>query len=298
MKLFIKSQFIIFLFFFIFLIIGILEWQEVFKVRKEYKIISEERISIENDSYLLALWEKIPNESFGISENIFKIYALDNNQIFNLFEKNERFISYEIKDIDKNGTPEIVLELSTGGNCWQCTWIEILKIKNKKVEKVRIDYPERWMEKWIIPERLIDLDNDGIEEIIALDTRWEFYKDVCHACSPAVDVIFSLKDGVYRISSRKFPNFYEDKIKSLEKILEENLHQKYSTSNEAYYFGNLISLLLNYIFKGEKEKGLLEFQKYADKYNFESKTLKEEIENIKTNLNRWISENYIDKLIK
>ncbi|GBD34468.1 hypothetical protein HRbin35_00190 [bacterium HR35] len=270
-------------------IILVLKWQKnlVF-VNEKYKVVSKEKIFIGNKSFLLLLLEKVSDKPSDIQEQVFKVYNLTSNQSLSLFEKREHTIEYRLKDIDGDKIPEIVLNLWTGGNCWQCRWIEILKIRNERIEKIKIDYPEESMEKWLKLIELEDLNNDGVEEIIALDSRWEFYQNVCHACSPEVYVIFSLEDGVYKISLKNFPNFYENEIKRLEKILNNGYYSSYS--NEEYYFGKLISLLINYIFKGEKEKGLLELKKYAEKYNFQSKNFKEEIEYIKRNLDKWISE--------
>lgn len=263
---------------------------EVQKLEKEgvsgekYQIKSKTEFQTDSRGYLLAIFGIDFKESSIY--DIAKVYGRNNNALTDLYEENGSYINKEyIKDINKDSIPEIILYLSTGGNCSGCDSIKILQIKNQKVENIKINFPNK-----VTPWGLADLKNDGSEEIIGIDTSWGFYNNVCHACSPGVEVIAEWDGNAYQMASDKFPDFYNNKIKDTEAILKNPF-------DEEYYFGNLISLLLNHIVKGEKEKGFTEFKKYAESYKFESLKLKAEILRIKKDLDKWIKEEGIDKLL-
>lgn len=263
---------------------------EVQKLEKEgvsgekYQIKSKIEFQTDSRDYLLAIFEIDFKESSIY--DITKIYGINNNVLTDLYEEKGSYINKtEIKDINKDGIPEIILYLSTGGNCSGCDSIKILRIKNQKVENIKINFPDK-----VTPQGLADLKNDSSEEIIGIDTSWDFYSNVCHACSPGVEVIAEWDGNAYQMASDKFPDFYNNKIKGIETELKNPF-------DEQYYFGDLISLLLNYIVKGEKETGFTEFKKYAESYKFESPKLEAEILRIKKDLDKWIKEEGIDKLL-
>ncbi len=263
---------------------------EVEKIQKQgvkgeiYKIESKTKFyAIAKDFYYLAVIFEGKFEDYA-SGNVLKIFQIDKDKLTELFNKSEYSIDANFEDLNKDNVPEIVLGLSTGGNCSGCYRKEILQIKNREVVPVNINFPAR-----VTALEIKDLDNDGYLEIIGYDTYWEFYNSVCHACSSGVRVIARLEDGVYQMASDNFPDFYNDEIKEIEADLKDSF-------DEQYYFGDLISLLLNYVIKGEKEKGFIEFKKYADSFRFESPELKAEILRIKKDLNKWIKDEGVDQL--
>lgn len=126
-----------------------------------------------------------------------------------------RFVgSWNGKDINGDGLEELVLESSIGGNCWGCVRLRFFQIDRRHLKELVIQQGGS-----VVPKSLRDLNGDGILEVIALDTAWEFYKDLCHACSPAVWVIYSWQDGRYVENSMQFPSFYEAEIVELEQHL-------------------------------------------------------------------------------
>lgn len=249
----------------------------------EYKLEEMGSFKIDDQFYAMAIFE-------GTYGDVLKIYQLENSYLVNLSMPDFRgFIRHKlrsIKDINNDNSPEVIINSSTGGNCSSCNKIIILEIKNKEVKSIKINIPNR-----IILRDIIDLNNNGLWEIVGTDSHWEFYKNVCHACSPSVEIIVGWEDGDYRIISSRFPDYYDKNIKMIKERLEKPF-------NEQYYFGDLVSLFLNYLMKGENEKGLEEFRKYADSFNFKSLVLKEEIQRIENNLEEWIEEEGVNELLK
>jgi hypothetical protein len=76
-------------------------------------------------------------------------------------------------------------ENPTGGNAWSCSSLRTILI-----EKGEISYPDIESETWQAAKDLI-LDED-VPALIVLDTRFEFFEGLCHACSPIKRTIFEL----------------------------------------------------------------------------------------------------------
>jgi len=160
-----------------------------------------------------------------------------------------------------------------------------LQIENGEIKLIKINFPER-----VAAVDVKELDNDGYSEVIGFDTHWEFYKGISHAGTPDVEIVARWRDGAYSIASNEFPQFYDDKISEIEANLD-------NPDDEESYFSNLLSLLLNHIIKGEKEKGFTEFKKYANSYEFKTPKLKAEISRIKKDLDKWIKEEGVNELL-
>ena len=114
------------------------------------------------------------------------------------------------------------------------------------------ELPVGWADGFV-PQHLKDVDGDGRFEVIALDIRWEFFRKFSHVGSPAAKVIYAWRSGQYVKASHQFPKFYNARIAELERELQ-------SARNDEEYLSAVMSLFLNYVQKGEPQRGWKEFQ--------------------------------------
>jgi len=106
----------------------------------------------------------------------------------------------------------------------------------------------------LFPSSLVDLDQNGSLEIIAIETRWETYEHLPHPVAPSVEEIFAWSNGSYRRASKEYPDYYQKKINHIESLLDQ--------SEFPYdYLGNAIRLLLNYDRMGQAERGWEKFER-------------------------------------
>jgi hypothetical protein len=188
--------------------------------------------------------------------------------------------SIKIKDINKNELKELIVTGGTGGNCWTCEYLKIFQVKDKKVSEFLPHLPETQ-----VIYGIRDLNGDTIDELLVLDAEWEVnrYMDLCHACSPSVDFIYTWEKDRYQEASKEFSLYYEEKIYEIEKDIKEmDIEEKGSD----YYIGKAISIFLNYVQKDEKEKGWAVFKNYMSEENFKDKALKSMAEEIVKDLQR------------
>jgi hypothetical protein len=188
--------------------------------------------------------------------------------------------SSKVKDINKDGLRELILTGGTGGNCWVCEYLKVFQIKDHKVKEFLPHLPETQ-----VVYGIRDLNGDTINELIVLDAEWEenMYMDLCHACSPSVDFIYAWKRGSYQEASSEFPFYYAEKIAEIEKEIKEMALEEKGSD---YYMGKVISIFLNYVQKGEKEKGWEVFKNYMLEANFKDKAFKNMADEIVKDLQR------------
>jgi hypothetical protein len=106
----------------------------------------------------------------------------------------------------------------------------------------------------LFPASLVDVDDDGSWEIIAIETRWETYEHLPHPVAPSVEEIFAWSNGSYRRASQEYPHYYRQKINHIESLMDQ-IELPYD------YLGNSIKLLLNYDRMGQTERGWEEFER-------------------------------------
>lgn len=204
------------------------------------------------------IWQRgwPPDEGPWGPEAVLEVYELqvasDGHGLVQLLGKIDedilRFAHLNGHDVNGDGLKELVAQTSTGGNCWACERIRLFRVSQRQLREIAIPTGES-----IVPEALADLDGDGQFEVIAVDTQWEFYRELCHACSPRVRVIYAWHSGQYSEASHRFPDYYGAQITKLEQELQ-------TPFNEEYYLGDAVSLLLNYLQKGEAAYGWQQFQ--------------------------------------
>lgn len=209
-------------------------------------------------SHLVAIFErtnpKSPNEAYE-----FRIIESDGKTAKTIFRRTEFYFSFEtdgfsklnLTDINGDGAKEIIVQSSSGGNCWSCNPTEIYRVKNHKAELLAAG-PVR---------KIADLNGDGSMEVIVSDARWELYGDLSHAASPSAAIIYSWRNDRYAYASRDFANYYKADIDRLRRELDEARGQITTDEfSDELYVGAAISLALTYAHMGDRARALKEME--------------------------------------
>ncbi len=159
-------------------------------------------------------------------------------------------------DINGDGSREIVIWKGCGGTAWLCQQIGVYQIRENRL--INLSEP---ITGSLFPSSLVDVDQDGSLEIIAIETRWEAYEHLPHPVAPKVEEIFAWSNGSYRRASKEYPDYYQKKINQLESLMDQ-------TELPYDYLGYSIQLLLNYDRMGQTERGWEEFERLLQTERF------------------------------
>jgi len=199
---------------------------------------------------------KAPNEAYE-----FRIIESDGQSTRTIFKRADFFFSFLLAgqpnrlnatDINGDGLKEIVVQSSSGGNCWSCNPTEIYQVRNHKGELLAA-----------APiQRLADLNGDGVPELLITDARWESYDDLSHAASPGAVMVYAWRNGRYVYSARDFGEFYKGEIDKLRASIEDSKSQINATDefSDEVYVGLTIGLAITFTHMGEPEQGLKEME--------------------------------------
>lgn len=209
--------------------------------------------------HLAAVFERANVKGQGAAYE-FRIFESDGKAVKTLFTRKEFFFSFaalnetaklNATDINGDGLKEILVQSSSGGNCWACNPIEIYQVKNHEVKLIAA----------APMQKITDLNGDGIAELIVADARWEFYGDLSHAASPSVKLIYAWKNGRYVNASRDFADYYKAEIERLRAaLIEAKANITTAEGSDDFYIGLAIALAISYRHAGEIERGLKELE--------------------------------------
>ncbi|HWP43228.1 MAG TPA: VCBS repeat-containing protein [Blastocatellia bacterium] len=212
-----------------------------------------------NARHLAAIFEQAKPK--GLSESFeFRIIEFDGRARKTIFRRAEFFFSFSgagelarlnATDINGDGLKEIILQSSSGGNCWSCNPIEIYRVRNSKVELVAA-----------APiQRIVDLNGDGSMELVVADSRWENYGDLSHAAAPFALVVYSWRNGQYVYAARDFAAFYRGEADRLRAaIAEARAEITADEFSDEVYVGRAMALAITYAHAGEIDRGLRELE--------------------------------------
>jgi hypothetical protein len=213
-----------------------------------------------NSRHLAAIFQrekpKAPNEAFE-----FRIIESDGQASKTIFKRADFFFSFLLAgqpnrlnatDINGDGIKEIIVQSSSGGNCWSCNPTEIYQVRNHKGELLAA-----------APiQKLTDLNGDGILELQVTDARWESYDDLSHAASPGAAMVYAWRNGKYIYASRDFGEFYKGEIDKIRASIEDAKSQITAADeySDEVYVGLAIALAITYTHMGDSEQGLKEME--------------------------------------
>jgi hypothetical protein len=198
---------------------------------------------------------KVANEAFE-----FRIIERDGRACKTVFKRADFFFSFDLAgapnklnatDINGDGLKEIIVQSSSGGNCWSCNPTEIYQLRNHKVELIAAAPIQKFA----------DLNGDGVQELLVTDARWESYDDLSHAASPGAVMVYAWRNGRYAYSARDFAAFYKSELERLRASIEEAKSQITAEEySDELYVGWVIGLAITRAHMGELEKGLKEME--------------------------------------
>jgi hypothetical protein len=198
---------------------------------------------------------KVPNEAFE-----FRIIESDRRTSRTIFRRADFFFSFDLAgepnklnatDINGDGLKEIIVQSSSGGNCWSCNPTEIYQIRNHKVELIGAGPIQK----------IIDLNGDGTSELLVTDARWESYDDLSHAASPGALMVYAWRNGKYVYAARDFTAFYKGELERMHASIEEAKSQITADDySDESYVGLAIGLAITCAHMGQLEEGLKEME--------------------------------------
>ena len=223
-------------------------------------------------NHLAAIFEranpKAPNEAME-----FRIIESDSRQTRTIFRRAEFFFSFPVAkeistlnatDINGDRWKEIIVQSSSGGNCWSCNPTEIYRVANHKVELIAAGPIQK----------IADLDDDSVAELIVTDARWEIYEDLSHADAPTAAMVYAWREGRYVYASREFAIFYGNEIARLRAAVSEArariTGEEFSDDS---YVGRAMAMAITYVHSGLVERGLKELEALMNS-NFRSPSQK------------------------
>lgn len=196
-----------------------------------------------------------PNEAFE-----FRIIESDGRACKTVFRRADFFFSFNIAgepnklnatDINGDGLKEIIVQSSSGGNCWSCNPTEIYQIRNHKVVLIGAGPLQK----------IVDLNGDGVSELLVADARWESYDDLSHAASPGAVMVYAWRNGKYIYAARDFAAFYKGELGRLSALIEEaQYHITADEYSDESYVGLAIGLAITCAHMGKLEQGIEEME--------------------------------------
>lgn len=222
--------------------------------------------------HLIAIFEranpKAPNEAME-----FRIIESDSRQSRTIFRRAEFFFSFPVAkeisvlnatDINGDQRKEVIVQSSSGGNCWSCNPIEIYRVVNHKGELIAAGPIQK----------IVDLDGDSVAELIVIDARWEIYEDLSHADAPTAVMVYAWREGRYVYASREFALFYGNEIARLRaEINEARARITGEEFSDDAYVGRAMAMAISYAHSGLVERGLKEIEALMNS-NFRSPSQK------------------------
>jgi hypothetical protein len=190
----------------------------------------------------------------------FRIIESDGRAARSIFRRSEFFFSFAASselsrsnatDINGDGLKEIIVQSSSGGNCWSCNPTEIYRVRDHKGELIAAGPIQK----------ILDLDGDRIAELVVTDARWEIYDDLSHAAAPTAIMVYAWRGGRYVRVSRDFLNYYKAEVERLRGAINEARAEITAEEfSDEIYVGRAIALAITLAHGGDLDRGLRELE--------------------------------------
>jgi hypothetical protein len=209
--------------------------------------------------HLAAIFQReTPKE---VSETFeFRILESDAGSSKTIFRRTEFYFSFptgaemaklNLTDINGDGTKEVIIHSSSGGNCWSCNPTEIYRVRNHTAQLIAA-----------APiHKIADLDGDGVAELLVTDARWEVYDDLSHAAAPSATMVYAWKGGRYVYSPQVFQAYYATEIERLRILLAEAKSDiTVDDFSDEGYVGRAVALAITFAHMGDADRGVKELE--------------------------------------
>ena len=152
---------------------------------------------------------KAPNEAFEL-----RILEGDGQAAKTIFRRADFFFSFALAgepnklnatDINGDGLKELIVQSSSGGNCWSCNPTEIY----------RVPQSQRRADRGSAGSEVCRPQCDGIQELLVTDARWESYGDLSHAASPGAAMVYAWRNRKHVYAPNDFAAFYKNEVERL-----------------------------------------------------------------------------------
>jgi hypothetical protein len=192
------------------------------------------------------------------SPKVFLLTKIDDKDqekiIFSM--EDEMFDKVRIKDINKDGIPELIVQHANLGNCWNCHGEFVFQIVNDTVKDMFSDWPI--VEGYKYANVWVSESNNGVtDDILVTDDSWEGHDGFNHANAPSHTIALTWKDGEYQRDEKVFLKYY------LGNISKRDEYRKKIINNPDTQLGELISLAVedfwDYQEIGKNDEGYAKF---------------------------------------
>ena len=189
-------------------------------------------------------------------------------------------VDLDWEDMNADGLMELPYQVGQGGNCWVCTQMQVLQLHaDDSVVNLTESVPvEDKLGEFFALRTVMDVDNDGAQEWLVVDARFELAFNLCHACSPGGFRLYAWDGETYRNASAQFPDYYQEQIDDLTAQVEATMQSDESWSG--YEVGPMVSLLLAYENAGWGEQGLAAFERYSDPTLYTERATEEQLQSL------------------
>ena len=212
-----------------------------------------------SSQHLAAIFQReTPKEASESFE--FRILESDAGGSKTIFRRTEFYFSFpsgaeiaklNLTDINGDGTKEVIIHSSSGGNCWSCNPTEIYSVRNHTAQLIAA-----------APiQKIADLNGDGVAELLVTDARWEVYDDLSHAAAPSATMVYAWKGGRYVYAPQDFQAYYATEIERLRLSLAEAKAEITADDfSDESYVGRAIALAITLAHKGDVDRGMKELE--------------------------------------
>jgi hypothetical protein len=171
---------------------------------KDSCIGSEGRASKRIGSFLISVHAH-PDQKEFMDECAATISSADGKTVFQAHDHGTGILSITGRDINGDGEPEAVIEGWSGGaHCCYTYWIVSLGRNRRLIARL---YNEE-------PIQFADLKHDSGIILVTVDGRFDYFDEMCHACSPFSSVYLKLEGDQLKDVSPEFWPRYQKEIDS------------------------------------------------------------------------------------